>query len=130
MVFLAADAEENLPDLDTSAGSVGPAVCLTHTLLEPIGTSARKHLVDPEHVEGVDADSEMEGLLSSVLWIKKEVGGHERSARTSDLNHPPGMMLLWIDRLTLVMYLLAATRAASSASDETCSFSHEAKWTQ
>jgi hypothetical protein len=71
MVVLAADAEENLPDLDTSASSDGPAPCLAHTLLEPISSSARKHLVDPEHMEGVHSDSEMEGLLTGILEAKR-----------------------------------------------------------
>jgi hypothetical protein len=67
VVVLAADAEKNLPNLDTSASSDGPAPCLAHTLLEPISSSARKHLVDPEHVEGMHTDSEMEGLLAGIL---------------------------------------------------------------
>jgi hypothetical protein len=38
-----------------------------HPSLEPIRSSARKHLVDTQHVEGVDADAQVEGVLSGVL---------------------------------------------------------------
>ena len=33
----------------------------------PISTSARQHLVDAEDVEGVNANPEMEGVLSGAL---------------------------------------------------------------
>ena len=39
----------------------------THSLLQPIGTSTRQHLVDTDHVERVDTDSDVVGLLTSVF---------------------------------------------------------------
>jgi len=62
-----ADGDEDLTDLDTSAGGVGLTVRLAHTGLETIGTSAGKHLVDTEDVEGVSTDAHVEGFLGGVL---------------------------------------------------------------
>jgi len=40
---------------------------MTHTRLQPIGSGAGKHLVDTQHMEGVNADTEVEGVLSCGL---------------------------------------------------------------
>merc|ERR1711865_730547 len=43
--------DENLANVHASNGAVGLAESTTHTGLKPISSSARKHLVDTEHVE-------------------------------------------------------------------------------
>lgn len=67
VLLLAADGKEDLPDGDTSAGSVRLAESAAHTLLQPIGAGAREHLVDAQNVVRVHANAEVEGLLSGVL---------------------------------------------------------------
>lgn len=61
------DREQDLANVDTSHGTVGLAVSATHTSLEPIGTSAGKHLVDTDHVEGVHTDTQVERVLTRGL---------------------------------------------------------------
>ena len=41
--------------------------CRTHTCLEPVRTSARKHLVDAQHVERVHAHAQVERVLARIL---------------------------------------------------------------
>lgn len=65
LVFLSSDGHEHLTDVDTSDESVGFTEGTTHTGLESISTSARKHLVDSEHVVWVDSDSQVEVLTSA-----------------------------------------------------------------
>ena len=75
------DGHENLSDVDTSDKTVGLAESTTHTGLQSIGTSARQHLVDTDDVVGVDADTEMERFLSTVLdevLVGANTGGLER----------------------------------------------------
>jgi len=75
------DGHENLANVDTSDKTVGLAESATHTRLQSIGTSARQHLVDTDDVVGVDADTEMEGFLSTVLdevLVGANTGGLER----------------------------------------------------
>jgi hypothetical protein len=56
-----------LANVDTGNGSVGLAPGTTHSSLESIGTSARQHLVDPDDVVRVCADTKMETFLSGDL---------------------------------------------------------------
>lgn len=67
VVVTGSDREEDLANVDTGNGVVGLAVSTTHTRLEPIGTSARKHLVDTDNVEGVDTDTQVERVLTRGL---------------------------------------------------------------
>lgn len=67
VLVLAADRHEDLANADTSSGTDGLTEGTTHTGLETIGTCARQHLVDAEHVEGVCADAEVEGVLTCRL---------------------------------------------------------------
>lgn len=39
----------------------------TRSSHSPIGSSARQHLVDPENVERVDTDPQVEGILAGCL---------------------------------------------------------------
>lgn len=61
------DGHEDLTDVDTGNETVGLSESTTHTGLQPIGTSARQHLVDTDDVVGVDTDTEMETFLSGNL---------------------------------------------------------------
>lgn len=75
-----ADAHDDLANVDTGNRAVGLAPGTTHTGLQSIGTSARQHLVDTDDVEGVDADAEMETLLSGGLdevLVGADTGGLE-----------------------------------------------------
>ena len=67
MVVLAADGQEDLADLHSGASASGPAKGSTHALLKPISSSARKHLVDTQDVEGVHAHAQVEGILAGKL---------------------------------------------------------------
>lgn len=60
-------AHQGLSNSDTGHGSQGLAKGSPHPSLEPIGTSARQHFVDPQHVEGVDTDPDVELILRGVL---------------------------------------------------------------
>jgi hypothetical protein len=64
---LCSQRHEDLANVHTSDKSVGLAESTTHTGLKPISSSARQHLVDADDVVGVDADTEMERLLSGSL---------------------------------------------------------------
>ena len=75
------DGHEDLANVHTSDKTVGLAESTTHTGLQSIGTSARQHLVDTDDVVGVDADTEMERFLSTVLdevLVGANTGGLER----------------------------------------------------
>jgi len=67
VVVLAADGQEDLADLHSGASASGPAKGSTHALLKPISSSARKHLVDTQDVEGVHAHAQVEGILAGKL---------------------------------------------------------------
>lgn len=67
VVLPSADREEDLADVDSGHGVVRLAVGTTHACLEPVGTSARKHLVDTDDVERVDTDTEVERILARSL---------------------------------------------------------------
>jgi len=64
---LTTDGEENLTNLDAGGKTLGLTKGTTHTGLQTIGTGARKHLVDAEHVEGMHADAHVEGVLATHL---------------------------------------------------------------
>ena len=62
-----ADGQNDLANVHTGDSTVGLSEGTTHTGLQPIGTSARQHLVDTDDVVGVDTDTEMETFLSGNL---------------------------------------------------------------
>ena len=59
--------DQDLADLDAGRGAVSLAEGSPHSGLEPISSGAGQHFVDPEHVEGVDPDADVEGVLAAVL---------------------------------------------------------------
>ena len=66
-ILATTDGTEDLTDLDAGDGTVGLTPGTTHTSLEPIGTSAGKHLVDANNVERVDTDADVESILTGGL---------------------------------------------------------------
>jgi len=77
---LATDGHDDLTDADTSGGTDRLAVGATHTLLKPIGSGTGQHLVDPEDVEGVDTDTQVERVLSGGLddvLVGADTGGFQ-----------------------------------------------------
>ena len=80
------DGHEDLTDVDTGDETVGLSESTTHTGLQPIGTSARQHLVDTDDVVGVDTDSEMETFLSGNL-DKVLVGANTGSFESLSIPH-------------------------------------------
>jgi hypothetical protein len=74
------DGHEDLTDVHTGDKTVGLSESTTHTGLQPIGTSARQHLVDTDDMVGVDTDTEMETFLSGNLdevLVGANTGGFE-----------------------------------------------------
>lgn len=81
----AANGEDYLANVDTSDGAVRLAPCTTHTSLKPVYTrsismhaiqltldapissSTRQHLVDPDDMEGVYTDPQMERIFARSL---------------------------------------------------------------
>lgn len=64
---LASDGQDDLTDVDSGDLSVRLTPSTSHTLLQPIGTGTRQHLVDSDDVEGVGSDPQVEGVLSGGL---------------------------------------------------------------
>jgi hypothetical protein len=67
VVVLGSDGNQNLANVNSGSKTGGLTPGSSHTLSKSIGTSARKHLVDSQNVEGVGSDSHVEGLSSGHL---------------------------------------------------------------
>lgn len=63
----AADRQQDLSNGHTGTQSLWLAKGSTHACLKPISSSAGKHLVDTQDVEGMHPDPQVEGILSSIL---------------------------------------------------------------
>lgn len=88
IVRLAPHREEDLADSNTGTDTLWLPESTPHSSLEPISPGTRKHLVDTEHVEWVNPNPEVEGILSSRL-------GHVLVARnTGSLKSLTGDVLL------------------------------------
>ena len=62
-----ADRQKHLTNVDTGDKSVRLTEGTTHTRLQTVGTSARKHLVDADNVVGVHTHAEVERVLTGGL---------------------------------------------------------------
>ena len=62
--ILSTNGEENLSNVDTGGDTNGLSVGMPHTAGKPIGSSAGKHLVGTDDVEGVNTDTDVVTLLS------------------------------------------------------------------
>ena len=74
------DGEDDLTDVYTGDGAVGLAPCTTHTGLQPISTGTGQHLVDADDMEGVGADTKVEGVFAGCLGdvlVGANTGGFE-----------------------------------------------------
>lgn len=58
---------DDLADGNSGSQTVGLTPGTSHTLLQSIGTGTRQHLVDSQHVEGVDSDSQVERVTTRHL---------------------------------------------------------------
>lgn len=113
--------KQNLANIHTSNGSVGLAPRTTHPSLQSIGTGTRQHLVDADDVVRVGADTEMETFLAGDF---DKISERAKAVRS--------YWCEWGGRCVgrLETYLLAQIRAASRASEDSCSYSLETMWTQ
>merc|ERR1719510_2851395 len=59
--------DENLANLDSGSGAVSLSKGASHSSLEPISSGTGQHFVDPQHVEGVNPDPDVEPILAAVL---------------------------------------------------------------
>jgi len=64
---LASNGQDDLSNIDSCNGTIGFAPGATHTSLESISSSTAQHLVNPNDMEGVHTDTEMERILSAGL---------------------------------------------------------------
>ena len=88
IVGLAPHRKEDLANIHPSTGSLWLPKSTPHSSLEPICPGTRKHLVDTEHMERVNPNPEVEGILSCRL-------GHVLVARdTRSLKSLTGDILL------------------------------------
>jgi len=74
------DGNNDISDGDSSGLSVGLAPSASHALLESIGASTGKHLVDSDDVPGVDSGPHVEALLSALVlhvFVAGDTGGFE-----------------------------------------------------
>ena len=106
------NGEEDLANVYASYCAIRLAPCTTHPRLQSIGTCAGQHLVDSDNVIWVSSYSEVESFLASNF--------DEISSLVSYVD------LFW----TTKTHLLAQIRAASSASELSCSYSLDTMWTQ
>lgn len=113
------DGEQDLTNIDTSDRSIWLSPRTTHPSLQSIGPSAGQHLVDSDNVIWVSANSEMEAFFTSNFdqipaeQVESALLQNQYAIR---LWHPPGMNST---------DLLAQIRAASRASELSCSYSFE-----
>ena len=111
--------EQDLANIHASNASVRLAPRPAHPSLEPIGAGTGQHLVDADNVVRVGADAKMETFL------------------TCDFDEVPvtysisGSVLRNVGlREEREAYLLAQIRAASRASEDSCSYSLDTMCTQ
>jgi hypothetical protein len=111
MNITSANAQQDLTNVHAGDDAVGLAEGSSHTRLQSIGTSARQHFVDADDVVGMSANAEMETFFAGNF---DQVSSLEVSlVSVVGLKH---------DGLP---YLFAQIRAASRASELSCSYSFE-----
>lgn len=113
--------EQDLANIHTSNGSVGLTPRTTHSSLQSIGTRTRQHFVDADNVVRVGADTEVETFFAGDF---DEISVGQILSKSAGVDGNQWRMG-WIGT-----YLLAQMRAASRASEDSCSYSLETMWTQ
>ena len=111
---LATNGKDDLANVDTCNGSVWLAPSSTHTSLQSITKSISRTGNSDEGRSHRSAPAQLNILLILMTW------------------NGCTLTRMWKESLpeVLVTYLLAQIRAASSASDDSCSYSSETKWQQ
>ena len=75
---LSSDGDQDGADADTGRFTEGLSVSVTHTGLKSISTGAGEHLVDADHMPGMNSDPDMETLLTRVVLhvlVSSNTGG-------------------------------------------------------
>lgn len=72
--LLHAHGKDHLTDVDAGDGAQWLAKGAAHSRLQSIGSGAGQHLVDAQHVEGMHADTDVEGVLAASFHLEKEEG--------------------------------------------------------
>lgn len=67
VLFLGSDRHQGLSDVDSRHSSERFAERASHTSLEPISAGTTQHLVNAQHVERVDTDSDVERVFAARL---------------------------------------------------------------
>jgi len=65
--FLGSNGHQDLSNINSGNSPAGLSKGTSHTSLEPISSSTRKHFVDSQYVPWVNSHSEMESVFSSQL---------------------------------------------------------------
>jgi len=84
LVLTAAHGQQDLADVHTGSLTVGLTEGTTHTGLEPIGTSAGKHLVHTQDVKRVGAHTQVKVLTTAVggeVLVARNAGGFQGLGR-------------------------------------------------
>lgn len=117
-IVTGSDGEEDLTNVHASNGSIGLSPRSAHPGLQPIGAGTGQHFVDADDMVWVGAHAEMETFLS---------GNLDEISTSSHGFSFGGRQVPYKGSRT---YLLAQMRAASRASDDSCSYSLETMCTQ
>merc|ERR1719158_2781415 len=84
LALVAADRHEHLANINARRRAERLAEGATHTGLETIGARARKHLVDTEHIEGVNPHAQVERILTGLhdhALVRRDARRLERLTR-------------------------------------------------
>ncbi len=67
VLVVGSDRHERLSDANASDETLGFAKGTPHSSLKPIGSGTRQHLVDPQNMERMDSNPDVELILGRVL---------------------------------------------------------------
>ncbi|KAM1168021.1 hypothetical protein ACFX13_030641 [Malus domestica] len=67
VAFLTTNKEQHLPNINPSARPERLLESSAHNCLKPIGSGARKHLVDSKDMEGVNPNPQVERIFSGEI---------------------------------------------------------------
>merc|ERR1719199_1302917 len=81
VLWLAPDGHQNLTNSDSCGFTETFTEGTSHSLLEPICTSARKHLVNSNDVPWVNSDSHVE-VISTNVYLHVLVTSNSRSLKS------------------------------------------------
>lgn len=67
VAVLAAHREKNLANAHSGTSSLWLTEGTPHSRLKPVGPGTGKHLVDPQNMERMNPNSQMEGIFPGIL---------------------------------------------------------------